>query len=310
MNSHTPVLLQPVIDALCPQGREIKRLIDGTLGAGGHTRALLEAGAREALAFDLDPAAIAVARRELAEYGERATLCHSSYLNMRERAAQRGWDQVDAILLDLGLSSMQLDDPTRGFALRHDAALDMRFDPSAEGVTARDLVNELAESELADLFYRYGDESQSRSIARAIVQRRPVSGTAELADIVASAKRGGRRPTRIHPATQVFQALRIAVNQELEALTLVLPIAVSLLRPGGRLAVISFHSLEDRIVKRAFRDMARAIVSPPGMASIAAKAAAVKLVNRRPIVAGAREIAANPRSRSAKLRIAEKLDCA
>ena len=307
MKTHIPVLSACVVDMLAPADGGFGRLIDGTVGGGGHSRALLEAGADEVLAFDLDGEAIETARAALAAYSGRVTLCRASYLRMGEKARARGWDAVDAIVLDLGLSSMQLDSPTRGFAFRHDARLDMRFDAASESPTAHELVNSLAEQELADLLFRYGEERRARKIAKAIVRHRPIDTTRQLADVVLQARRRGKS-AKIHPATQVFQALRIAVNQELDSLEKVLPMAVDLLRPGGRLAVIAFHSLEDRIVKRTFKEMAAALDAPPGMASIETKAARVKLVNRKPIIADAAEISSNPRSRSAKLRVVEKLE--
>lgn len=310
MTRHIPVLLPQVLDAILGGAIPVRRLIDGTLGAGGHSRALLEAGVQEALAFDLDPVAISVAREQLAVYGDRVAFCQSSYLHMRERAAAQAWDAVDGILLDLGLSSLQLDETSRGFSFRHDAPLDMRFDQSANQSTAQDLVNTLDEEALADILFRLGEESAARRIARAIVKARPIRGTAELAGLVAGVGSSRRGSARIHPATKVFQALRIAVNHELDAVSAVLPIAVELLRPGGRLAVITFHSLEDRIVKRRFREMATAVEAPPGMASIEERRARVRLVNRKPIRPDAGEIAANPRCRSAKLRVVEKLECA
>ena len=309
MKSHIPVLTDSLVEMLLPDGLGVNRLIDGTVGGGGHTRALLEAGVREVLAFDLDLEAIAVARDVLAAYRDRVTLCHASYLHMGEKALARGWDAVDAIVLDLGLSSMQLDSRRRGFSFRHDARLDMRFDVAGKNPTAHELVNSLSEQDLADLFFHYGEERRSRRIAKAITRHRPIDTTRELAEIVAGAlprRRGKSR--KIHPATKVFQALRIAVNQELDSVEKVLPLAVDLLRPGGRLAVIAFHSLEDRIVKQAFKEMAATLAAPPGMASIQAKEARVKLVNRRPIIANSEEIGDNPRSRSAKLRVIEKLE--
>ena len=304
--AHTPVLLRQVVDLLCPPGREIRRFVDGTVGAGGHSYAMLAAGAESVLALDVDQAAIAAARETLAAFGERAHLRHASYTAMRAEALALGWDAVDAILLDLGLSSLQMDDAARGFAFRFDAPLDMRFDQTADQPTAADLVNALDEAALADLLWRYGDERDSRRIARAIVNARPLRSTRQLAELVAAAKRH-RRKAAIHPATRVFQALRIAVNSELESVERALPIALNLLRPGGRLAVISFHSLEDRIVKRGFREMAREHAAPPGMASLGEKRAEARLLTRKPIVADAEERGRNPRSRSAKLRAIEKL---
>ena len=309
MSSHIPVMTAQVLEALLGGEGPVERVIDGTVGAGGHSQALLAAGARAILALDLDPIAIAGARQRLAAYRARISFCQCSYLQMRERAAQRGWDSVDAILLDLGLSSLQLDDPARGFSFRRRAPMDMRFDQTAEQPTAQDLVNSLDERELADIFYKHGEEPAARRIARAIVEARPIRDTVTLAELVANAASKQGRSAKIHPATRVFQALRITVNQELEAVAAVMPQAVDLLRPGGRLAVISFHSLEDRIVKSRLRELATEVVSPPGMASIKTKRARIRLVTRKPLRADGEEIARNPRSRSAKLRVAEKLDC-
>lgn len=307
MSAHIPVLVEPLLRLAKPSDGRLDQVIDGTLGAGGHTCAMLQAGAGEVLAFDLDVAAIEIARRNLAPYLERLTVAQASYVDMRAVAFQRGWREVDAIILDLGLSSMQLDDPARGFAFRHEGPLDMRFDALNESVTAEKLLNSLPEKDLADLFFRLGEEKAACKIAGAIVAQRPIRSTGELASLVQSVVPKRRRMTRIHPATRVFQALRIAVNRELESLEKALPIAVDLLRPGGRLAVIAFHSLEDRIVKRSFRDLAQEVVAPPGMASIEEKRALVRLVNRKPIVPGDKELSSNPRSRSAKLRVVEKL---
>ena len=308
MSRHVPILVEAVIESLRAVDPAVKRLIDGTVGGGGHSHALLSAGVEEVLACDLDARAIAIARKTLDDFGEGVHFYQGSYVDMRQQAEQLGWDAVDAILLDLGLSSLQLDDPARGFSFRFHAPLDMRFDVDSDGSTAKELVNGLTESELADLFFRYGEERYARRIARSIVEARPIEGAPQLAEIVTRAKpAAAKRKTRIHPATQVFQALRIAVNRELESVESVIPIAIDLLRPGGRLAVISFHSLEDRIVKRKLRELSKTIVAPPGMASIEERRAQVRLVNRKPMVAKEPEINANPRSRSAKLRIVEKL---
>lgn len=301
--SHIPVLYHETLDLLAPQPNG--RYIDGTLGAGGHTRGLLEASAPDGrvLAFDRDPEAIAFAREQLAAFGERVTYLHTSYADMGTLAPANGFAQVDGILLDLGLSSRQLANRERGFSFMSDGPLDMRFDPT-QGPTAADLINNLSESELADLFWRYGEERKSRRVARVIVSNRPLSTTKELADLIASSI---RRKGRIHPATQVFQALRIAVNQELEHVEKGVTTAVSLLRPHGRLAVISFHSLEDRFVKRTFRDLARDCVCPPHQPVCTCDAqATVRLITRKAVQASAEEVAANPRSRSARLRVVEK----
>lgn len=317
-DNHISVLLNEVLSLLIPEGRTLTRAVDGTLGAGGHTKALLDAGVDSVLGLDLDPQALALARATLESYGNRVHIAHASYLEMAAEAGRIGWTTgknagVDAILLDLGVSSMQLDTPERGFAFRHDGPLDMRFNPSGSRPPASDIVNSWDEGELATLFYRYGEDPDSRKIARAVVAGRPFTTTQQLADVIETAlrkqKRGkNKRPgaKTIHPATRAFQALRIAVNDELKAVEHVIPIALALLRPGGRLAIISFHSLEDRIVKTAFKEASTEIVSPPGMV-LPEKQAVVKLITRKPVTATENEAAHNPRSRSAKLRVIEKL---
>ncbi|MCU0497628.1 MAG: 16S rRNA (cytosine(1402)-N(4))-methyltransferase RsmH [Anaerolineae bacterium] len=307
--AHIPVLLEEVLTTLIPNpAHPPQRVIDGTLGAGGHTAALLERGVGAILAFDLDPHAIAIAREKLAIYGEKAHLIHASYTEMRDYADQHGWnDGVDAILLDLGVSSMQLDTPERGFSFMRDGDLDMRFDPQGDRLTAAQVVNTWDESELVEIFFRYGEENDSRRLARAIVAGRPYQTTRQLADLIErAAKKHYGKGKPIHPATRIFQALRIAVNEELTVIESTLPIAIDLLRPGGRLAVISFHSLEDRIVKQTFREASTEIRSPPGMV-LREKPAVVQWVNKKPMIASESEIAHNARSRSAKLRVVEKL---
>ena len=308
MSQHIPILIESILAALRPDDPTVKHLIDGTVGGGGHSRALLDAGIEEVLACDRDTSAIGHARKRLASYGDRVRFYHGSYVDLQRAAVALGWEAADAILLDLGLSSLQLDDPERGFSFRHDAPLDMRFDTGGEGETAYDLVNGLSADKLADLLFRYGDERYSRRISRAIERQRPIASTRKLAKVVSSAiPTQAKRSSKIHPATKVFQALRIAVNQELDAVGQVMPIAVDFLRPGGRLAVITFHSLEDRLVKQYFKQLSTNVVSPPGMASIKERRAQVKLVNRKPIAPDRAEVIANPRSRSAKLRVVEKL---
>ncbi len=307
---HIPVLLDAVLEYLLPEGAPLSaaRAIDGTVGAGGHSAALLEAGVGELLGLDLDPAALALARAALAPYGDRAHLAHASYVQMADEAHQLGWESVDFILLALGLSSMQLDTPERGFSFRHDAPLDMRFNTVSEAnPTAAFLINTLAEDELADLFYHYGEERESRKLARAVVRARPLATTGELAATIERAS--PRRPgDKIHPATRVFQALRIAVNDELASVERALPIALDLLKPGGRLGVISFHSLEDRIVKDTFKLASTDCICPPHIPKcVCGHTASVRLITRKPITADDAEAAANPRSRSAKLRVVEKL---
>jgi 16S rRNA (cytosine1402-N4)-methyltransferase len=300
---HLSVLYKDIIHALSP--RAGGRYIDGTLGAGGHAAGILEASAPdgELLGFDLDPQALAIARERLSGFGERTHIIQASYLEMAEQARSLGWEQVDGIVLDLGLSSMQLDTAERGFSFLQDGPLDMRFDPTL-GSSAADLLNSLDEAELADILFRYGEERLSRRIARAIVNHRPLSTTRQLADLVL--KTIGKRE-RIHPATRTFQALRIAVNGELDSVESVLPQAVKMLKQGGRLAVISFHSLEDRIVKTYFRHEGRDCICPPQQPVCTCEhRAQITEINRKPIEAGPEEVALNSRARSAKLRIVEK----
>ncbi len=301
---HQPVLYQEIIHALQP-GRG-GRYVDGTLGAGGHARGILEASAPDGqlLGLDVDPQALALARKTLAPYEDRTHLAQASYTSLSTQLAQLHWDAVDGILLDLGASSMQFDTPERGFSFLHDAPLDMRFGPHVLQ-TAADLVNNLSERELADLIYQYGEERNSRKIAHAIVQARPLHTTRELVAVIESVS--PRRGDRVHPATRTFQALRIAVNEELTSIEEVLPQAAAALRAGGRLAVISFHSLEDRIVKDFFREQSKDLVNPPyeRIYEVERKAT-LKEINRKPIMPSEAEIESNPRARSAKLRIVEK----
>lgn len=304
--SHISVLLQESLDYLLPDGQSVARAIDGTLGAGGHSRALLEAGVQEVMAFDLDQQAIAIAIQNLESFGERVHIVHDSYLTMATHAKNLGWNSVDAILLDLGVSSMQFDTPERGFSFRFDADLDMRFNRNSNDPTAADIVNTWSDGALAEIFFKYGEEKHSRKLVREIVKKRPFKTTQELADVIAEAM-PNRHKLKIHPATRIFQALRIAVNDELQSVEKALPIAIDMLKSGGRLAVISFHSLEDRIVKRIFKEASTEIVAPPGMASIEEKKAIVKLITRKPIIPSGAEIEANPRSRSSKLRVVEKI---
>ncbi|HKY54693.1 MAG TPA: 16S rRNA (cytosine(1402)-N(4))-methyltransferase RsmH [Anaerolineales bacterium] len=302
---HQPVLYKEIIHALQPHAGG--RYVDGTLGAGGHARGILEASVPDGqlLGLDVDPQALALARKILAPYEQRIHLVQASYTSLSDQLVRLGWDKVDGVVLDLGASSMQFDTPERGFSFAHDAPLDMRFGPSMLK-TAADLVNELSERELADLIYRYGEERDSRKIARAIVKARPLHTTRELAAVIEAVS--PRRGDRIHPATRTFQALRIAVNEELASIEAVLPQAVASLKSGGRLAVISFHSLEDRIVKDFFREQSKDLVNPPyEQIYQEERKATLKEVNRKPITPSDEEIKSNPRARSAKLRIVEKI---
>src|SRR5687768_13974603 len=302
---HQPVLYKEIIHALQP-GRG-GRYVDGTLGAGGHARGILEASVPDGqlLGLDVDPQALALARKTLAPYEQRIHLVQASYTSLSTQLAKLGWAEVDGIVLDLGASSMQFDTPERGFSFAHDAPLDMRFGSSMLK-TAADLVNELSERELADLLYQFGEERDSRKIARAIVKARPLHTTRELVAVIEAVS--PRRGDRIHPATRTFQALRIAVNEELASIEKVLPQAVTSLKSGGRLAVISFHSLEDRIVKDFFREQSKDLVNPPyEQIYKEERKATLKEVNRKPITPSDEEVKSNPRARSAKLRIAEKM---
>ncbi len=300
---HIPVLYQSVLEYLSV--RLGGCYLDGTVGAGGHAAAILEASGPQGrlLAMDRDPAALSYAGRRLSRFGDRVTLLHASYAEMGEQAPRLGFAPLDGILLDLGLSSRQLDDPARGFAFRHDGPLDMRFDPNDEQ-TAGKLVNELPADQLADILYRYGEERDSRRIARSIVAARPLHTTGQLASVVCGAV---RRRSGIDPATRVFQALRIAVNRELEALSEGLPQAVRLLRPGGRLVVIAFHSLEDRIVKRFFRRESRDCLCPPEQPVCSCQhQATLNILTHKPIRPSPGEVERNPRCRSARMRAAER----
>jgi 16S rRNA (cytosine1402-N4)-methyltransferase len=301
---HEPVLYQEIIHALQP--RSPGQYVDGTVGAGGHARGILEACAPggRLLGLDVDPQALALARETLAPYGERATLTQASYDTLLDAMQDRGWQTVDGIVLDLGVSSMQLDKQERGFSFQNEAPLDMRFNP-ASGMTAAELINTAREAELADILFRFGEEPRARRIARLIIQARPIATTTELAGVV---KRAYRERLRVHPATRTFQAVRIAVNEELGCLERALPRLLQALRPGGRLAIISFHSLEDRIVKRFFRQESRAQVNQPYMKDYEVeRAARLAEVNRKPILPSDTEVRANPRARSARLRVAEKI---
>jgi 16S rRNA (cytosine1402-N4)-methyltransferase len=255
--------------------------------------------------MDVDPQALKLAGEKLVEYGMRVYLIHASYVTLLAQLAMLKWQQIDGILLDLGLSSMQLDTQTRGFSFQTEAPLDMRFDPGGE-TSAADLVNHLDEVELADLIYRYGEERKSRQVARAIVNARPITTTTQLANLVAKATGGGK--SGIHPATRTFQALRIAVNDELDALEVVLPQTIKALKPGGRLAIIAFHSLEDRIVKRFLRMESRDCICPPRQPKCTCgHKATLREVTTKPIRPQEDEVRRNPRSRSARLRVAERI---
>jgi 16S rRNA (cytosine1402-N4)-methyltransferase len=308
-SDHVPVLADEVLAALAPRPGET--IVDCTFGAGGHA-ALLAArlrGEGKLIAIDRDPSVAPYFERLRRSTSAKVRLLHGEFSQVLRQLASNGVE-ADAILLDLGVSSMQLDRPERGFSYAVDAPLDMRMDPSAE-LTAKDVVNEAAERELAGILRRYGEERYARQIARAIVERRaqqPFARTADLVEVVKGAIPAPARFGEGHPAKRVFQALRIEVNDELGSLERALPAALEMLRPGGRLAVISFHSLEDRIVKRFLRAEERGCACPPEFPVCACGAGpSLRATPRRAIRPSAAEVARNPRSQSARMRVAVKL---
>lgn len=303
---HIPVLLTEVLAALQVANLPSGLFIDGTLGAGGHTAAILAAAPdTHVVGFDRDPRSLAVAQARLEAYPARVKFIHGSYDTMLAYAVEHHIAAVDGILLDIGISSMHVDDASRGFSFRHDAPLDMRFDVLNTHQSAADLINTCTTDELADIFYKYGEEHDSRRLARAVIAARPLHTTRQLAAIIESHTHPKARSDTL---ARIFQALRIAVNDELGALERVLPQAVKLLNTTGRLAIISFHSLEDRIVKDYFKLESTDCICPPKqLVCTCGHRASIRLVTRKPITPNQAEIAANPRSRSAKLRVAEKI---
>ncbi len=307
---HISVLPAEVAACLQPKAGGI--YVDGTIGGAGHARDILEASSPDGLlvGLDRDPEALEAAAEALAAYGDRLKLFHANFSRLPEILRLAGVDEVDGMLFDLGVSSHQLDKGERGFSFQQDAPLDMRMDTSA-GVSASDLVNSLPEDELANIIRRFGEERWARRIAAFIIAARktsPIVTTRQLADLVAGAIPRARWEARIHPATRTFQAVRIAVNEELDSLEQVLPAAVAALRSGGRLVVISFHSLEDRIVKTVFNDLSRGCVCPKSAPlCVCGRVPIVRKITGKPLTAGPAEIAANPRARSAKLRAVEKI---
>jgi 16S rRNA (cytosine1402-N4)-methyltransferase len=308
---HLPVLVEEVMSTLAPVPGSLQ--IDATVGGGGHTERILEATDPDGrlLGLDADGAAIARVGRRLSRFGDRLVLRQANFRELGEVAPNAGFGAVDGLLFDLGLSSFQLADTARGFGFRAGGPLDMRFD-STRGVPASELIGTLDAGELTALFRRYGEEPFAPRIARAIVEARKTTAIDTAAELAAVVERAaprnvpGRR--RVHPATRVFQALRIAVNEELDALQAGLASAVSLLRPGGRLVVLSYHSLEDRIVKRFFQAERRGCICPPELpVCVCGRNPRLRLVTRRPLRPTPQETATNPRARSARLRAAERL---
>jgi 16S rRNA (cytosine1402-N4)-methyltransferase len=305
MMQHKPVLYQEIIHALQP--RNGGRYVDGTLGAGGHARGILEACAPDGhlLGLDVDSNALAIARETLAPYEGRIHLVQASHITLNEQLQKLQWNSIDGIVLDLGASSMQFDNAERGFSFLNDGPLDMRFGINAN-MTAEEIINTFDEKELADMIFKYGEDRDAKKIAKAIVMNRPLHTTRQLVAVIEKAS--PRRGDKTHPATQTFQALRIAVNDELAAVEKTLPQAVTSLKSGGRCAVISFHSLEDRIVKDYFREQSKELINPPYEKIYEEeRKAVIKIINKKPITPTDEEIKENPRARSAKLRVVEKL---
>ncbi|HYR86206.1 MAG TPA: 16S rRNA (cytosine(1402)-N(4))-methyltransferase RsmH [Terriglobia bacterium] len=288
MLGHTPVLLEEVMKFLDPKPGG--RFIDATLGAGGHTRSILERTAPDGrvLAIDQDDVALAGAREGLQSFGSRLVVEHSNFKNIAPLAAEHGFLEAEGVLADIGISSMMVDDPSRGFSFMREGPLDMRMDRSQD-LSAADVVNTYAEKEIANILYTYGEERRSRPIARSIVRARPLQLTTDLTRAIERVM-GSPRYGRIHPATRTFQALRIFVNDELSSLESFLGSAMTVIRSGGRLVVITFHSLEDRIVKQKFR-------TPP---------VAGRVLTKKVVIGTEEEVRRNPRARSAKLRAWEK----
>jgi 16S rRNA (cytosine1402-N4)-methyltransferase len=283
MTYHTPVLLVEVVALLQPRRGAL--YVDATVGGGGHAAEILRASAPDGrlIGLDWDEEALAASRERLVEWGARVQLVRANFGALEESLMSVGVTAVDGVVFDLGVSSRQFDEPSRGFSFQREGPLDMRMN-RATGRSARDVINTASETELADIFFRYGEERRSRSIAKRIVASRPIETTTQLADLI------GPRRGKIHPATRVFQALRICVNDELENLKRGLIAGTRVLQSGGRMAVISFHSLEDRIVKHYFRE------TP-----------ALRTITRKPVTASEEEMERNPRARSAKLRVAERI---
>jgi 16S rRNA (cytosine1402-N4)-methyltransferase len=286
-------------------------VIDATLGLGGHSEAILNASpVVSVIGIDQDTEAIAHAGKRLEKFGSRICIVHSNFSEIEKVALNAGLEEVDAIIADLGVSSLQLDSDTRGFSFRFDAPLDMRMDPDSEGETAAELLERLTEKEIADIIYLYGEERHSRRIARKIVEKRdagePVKTTSDLAGLVRRAIGRGKRD-KIDPATRTFQALRIAVNDELEILEQFVKDAISILSPGGTLVIITFHSLEDRIVKRAMQKASGRCFCPPKFPKcVCGMIEEVTVLTRKPVVPSETEQSENPRARSAKLRACQK----
>jgi 16S rRNA (cytosine1402-N4)-methyltransferase len=306
---HRPALVDTTVDLLLPSLERGGVVVDATLGRGGHARALLEAAPdAQLVGIDRDPAAVEACRADLAAYGDRVRIVRDDFKNLATLLERLGIASVRGVLFDLGVSSPQLDEATRGFSFRSDGPLDMRMDPT-QSRTAEDVVNLYSETDLTRVISGYGEERFARRIAKAIIRSRPVSGTRALAEIVKEAIPAATRRTGGHPARRTFQALRIEVNGELDALERGLVDAVDYSEPGGRIVAISYHSLEDRIVKRFFNEQAQGCVCPPDLPiCVCGKKERVRVLTKRPLRPSAEEIEANPRAAAAKLRAVERLD--
>ncbi|MGH2827896.1 MAG: 16S rRNA (cytosine(1402)-N(4))-methyltransferase RsmH [Actinomycetota bacterium] len=308
---HRPVLADEVAQAFLPALGHGGLLVDATIGRAGHAHRLLDAAESvELIGIDRDPDALETSRSNLAAYAGRVRLVRDDFQNLEAVLERLGIAQVAGVLLDLGVSSPQLDDPHRGFSYRERGPLDMRMDPTT-GPTAHDVVNRYAVSDLARVIRRYGEERFARRIASAIERARPIEDTVALAEVVKNAIPAATRRSGGHPAKRTFQAIRIEVNKELDALETVLPGAVQALRPGGRLVVLSYHSLEDRIVKRHFVEQSKGCTCPPDFPVCVCEAkASLRLVTRKAVMASTQEVEGNPRASSVRMRVAEKLEAA
>jgi len=307
---HIPVMKEEVVTLLRPRPGSL--LLDGTLGGGGHAAALLEASSPESIliGLDQDAAALEIATHRLAAFGKRCIFVRDNFSNAATVLRELKWEGVDSVLLDLGFSSIQVEDGSRGFSFLRPGPLDMRMDDRRE-MNAADVVNSASEEELRHIFREFGEEPAARALARQVVKERlatPIRATTDLANLIARALPRSPR-SRLHPATRVFQALRIAVNQELDHLAAFLHEGFRLLRPGGRMAILAYHSLEDRLVKEAFRRWAATCLCPPQLQVCACGwSPQVRILTPKPLFPSSEEIARNPRARSARLRVVERLD--
>lgn len=307
---HIPVMLREVIEHLVGEGLPKRRVIvDMTMGMGGHSRNLIVemAGNGKLIGFDMDPEHLKIAKKNLKNFGESVVYINSNFENLAAELEKLKIKGIDAILFDLGIASNHVDDPEKGFSFMHEGPLDMRFNKDLQQLTAAEVVNKYSEKELIRIFKEYGEENKARKIAAEIVKsrrRKPFETTTQLANFI---EKLIHRDGRIHPATRVFQALRIEVNRELEVLQNALKQATELLRDAGRIAVISYHSLEDRIVKHFFRDMSADYINLPNELKTTKLSPKLKIVTKKPLMPTAEEVKNNPRSRSAKLRVAEKI---